>query len=120
MSVTDVVRASLGTVLVLRPGLPMGPPGAAPTRTSDAVARLLGARCLAQAVVGATVGRRSPARRRAVRRADAGVEALHAASMVLLAVAAPRWARPALMSAGVASGLAVLDARAARNTTRAR
>ncbi|MDI6100227.1 SDR family oxidoreductase [Actinoplanes sp. NEAU-A12] len=65
-----------------------------------AVARVLGARQLAQAVV--TTARPSAA----VAAASAAVDTLHAATDVGLAAVSPRWRSVALVDAAVASGLA--------------
>lgn len=60
------------------------------------VIRVLGARTLAQgAVLVARPDRRSS-------RASAGVDATHALTMFALAAVAPRYRRPALLSAGIA------------------
>lgn len=69
------------------------------------VARVLGARQLLQA---AAVGR-WPHR---AGRIGAVADGLHALSMVALAVARPRYRRPALASAAVAVGLSALERRA--------
>lgn len=76
------VRACYGTVLLCVPGPALGlSTGQPPSPRARAVARILGARHLAQAVL--TLWRPSPA----VFLAGAGVDACHAASMLALAAA---------------------------------
>ena len=91
------VRASYGAIQVALPGysaeeLLGGPLDATTVR----VVRVLGARQLAQAGLGV------------------GVDALHALSMVPLALATPRWRRPALVSGLMAAAFAAAGLLAAR------
>jgi hypothetical protein len=72
------------------------------------VIRLLGARQLLQAAVT----RARPTE--AVLAVGAGIDALHAASMLALAAYRPEWRGPALTDAAVAGCLAVAGAAAAR------
>jgi hypothetical protein len=75
----------------------------------EAILRLLGARMLAQAGVQCVL----PTRRTLL--AGAAVDASHAASMLLLALHAPRYRRPALASAGLAAAFAASATRTARS-----
>ena len=111
ISSADTARTALGLALVLRPRLPFRGLGVTPTGAGDVAARVLGARWLAQAALGAAAGGGKHAR--TVGRVDAAVEAAHAVSMVLLAATAPRWRRAALASAVLATGFAVADVRVA-------
>jgi hypothetical protein len=89
-------RACYGATLLCVPGLALGLcTGQAPSQRARVVARILGARHLAQAVL--TLWRPRPA----VLLAGAGIDACHAASMLALAVADPR-----LRRAGIADGAA--------------
>lgn len=120
MRVADAIRAALGAAAVLRTGTtlrllrPLG--GEADGRVA-AVARLLGARWVAQAVLGTVharrAGRAPDAHGRVSRRqvvvADAVVEAAHGMSMLLLAVGSSRYRRWAEVSAVTAFALAVAD-----------
>jgi hypothetical protein len=115
------VRACYATVLLCMPGPALGlSTGRPPTPRARTVARILGARHLAQAVL--TLWRPSPA----VFLAGAGVDACHAASMLALAAADPGLrhagiadacaataftATGALMGAGAGIGVAVSSAR---------
>ena len=114
-------RACYGAALLCAPGLALGlSTGEAPSQRARTVARILGARHLAQAVL--TLWRPRPA----VLLAGAGIDACHAASMVALAVADPRMRRAgiadaataaaftatgALTGAGAAASVAVASAR---------
>jgi hypothetical protein len=90
------VRACYGTVLLCVPGAALGlSTGQPPSPRARAVARILGARHLAQAVL--TLWRPS----QAVFLAGAGVDACHAASMLALAAA-----DPGLRHAGIADACA--------------
>ena len=89
-------RACYGAALLCAPGLLLGLcTGQPPSQRARAVARVLGARHLAQAVL--TLWRPGPA----MLLAGAGVDACHAASMLALAVADPR-----MRAAGIADGAA--------------
>ena len=89
-------RACYGAALLCAPGLALGLcTGQAPSQRARTVVRILGARHLAQAVL--TLWRPRPA----VILAGAGIDACHAASMLVLAVADPR-----MRIAGIADGAA--------------
>ena len=103
------VRAGYGTVQLMRPAysaeqLLGGPldPGAV------AAVRVLGARQLAQAAVSAA----APSAR--LLALGAGADGAHALSMAVLALADPRWRRPAMVSGLVAAAFAAGGAVAAR------
>jgi len=114
-------RACYGAALLCAPGLALGlVTGQAPGQRARAVARILGARHLAQAVL--TLWRPRPA----VFLAGAGIDACHAVSMVALAAWDPRMRRAgiadaaaaaaftatgALTGAGAAASVAVTSAR---------
>ncbi len=88
-------RACYGLALLCAPGPLLGlATGQPPSQRARAVARVLGARHLAQAVL--TAWRPRPA----VLLAGAGVDACHSASMLALAAAGPRMRR-----AGIADAL---------------
>jgi len=87
--------AAVGRVLGLAPG----------DRRARLLLRLLGARDLGQAALAAT------APPPALLRLGAGVDALHAASMVALAAVSPHYRRPALTSAAIATGWTVASPR---------
>jgi hypothetical protein len=92
-------RASYGGALLIAPGAVIYlATGRRPGRTARRVARLLGARHLIQAGVSAF------APMPAVLAAGAGVDAVHAASMVILA-AADRGARRAALTDAVAESV---------------
>jgi hypothetical protein len=131
MRVADAVRAVFGAAAVLGTGTtlrllrPLG--GEADGRVA-AVARVLGARWVVQAVLG-TVHARRPRRdthghggvsRRQAVVADALVEAAHGTSMLLLAVGSPRYRRWAEVSAATAFALAVADGSSAVRDERRR
>lgn len=94
-----LVPGRLGAV-VLRLHRPPGPP-------LTHVARVLGARHLAQALPCAVWPRRG------VLQAGVAVDGLHAASMVALAVASPRWRRAALAETCLAVIFTALGVKAA-------
>ncbi|HTR71048.1 MAG TPA: hypothetical protein VMH41_12590 [Mycobacteriales bacterium] len=102
------VRAATGIGLLSAPA-PLerliAPPGGEPP---TAVARLLGARLLMQSLVEATL----PLRIVVV--SGGAVDVLHAASMVVIAVAEPRYRRVAVVSALVATTAAAISVRAVR------
>lgn len=93
---TAVLRAGWGLTLLLVPGrlVPVpAPAGAVPA------ARVLGARHLLQAVA-TVIAPAGP-----VPVLGAVVDTLHTGSLLVLAAAAPRWRRAALLDAVVESGL---------------
>ena len=106
------VRAAYGAVQLLLPaysaeqllGGPIEPPGLAGIR-------VLGARQLAQA--GLSVA----APTAPLLRLGAGTDAAHALSMAVLALADPKWRRPALVSGLTATVFAVGGVLAARQAT---
>jgi hypothetical protein len=106
------VRAAYGAVQLLLPaysaeqllGGPLEPPGLASVRA-------LGARQLAQA--GLSVA----APTALLLRLGAGTDAAHALSMAALALADPKWRRPALVSGLTATAFAVGGALAACQAT---
>ena len=103
------VRAGYGVVQVALPGysaeeLLGGPLDATTVR----VVRVLGARQLAQAGLALAFPDEPLAG------LGAGVDALHALSMVPLALATPRWRRPALVSGLMAAAFAAAGVLAAR------
>jgi hypothetical protein len=90
----QLIRAAYGTALVLAPGRTIRlATGRAPGRRACRVAQLLGARHLAQTALTAI------APRPAVFAAGGRVDAVHAASMLLLAAAADSGRRAALTDA---------------------
>lgn len=99
----DVGRLSLGLLLLARPALADDLTGTADGREVRVVARVLGARYVAQAVAGLVVHEAW------LRPADAAVDVVHAASMLVLARRHPAHRRVALASAALATGFAVLD-----------
>jgi hypothetical protein len=99
-----LARLALGLVATTRPCLLL-PSRTDPTSAERVVVRILGARYLAQSAGGIVV------RRPWVPRVDAAIDLTHAATMLALAAADRRHRRPALLSAGVATGFAVADLR---------
>lgn len=92
-----------GALLLLRPDPVRRALGSASSCPPPAwTVRLLGTRLTAQAIT--TTVRRDPA----VLLASAGVEATHAASMLLLAALLPRYRRAGLISAAAATGSTAL------------
>ncbi|HEY2308589.1 MAG TPA: hypothetical protein VGI05_22190 [Streptosporangiaceae bacterium] len=92
------VRACYGAALLCAPGVALGlATGQAPSQRARAVARILGARHLAQAVL--TLWRPRPA----VLLTGAGIDACHSASMLALAVADPRMRRAGIADAATAA-----------------
>jgi hypothetical protein len=81
-------------------------------RRARVLARILGARQLGEALI--LMRRATPGRMLA----GASANALHAASMILLARFSPRWRGPALTSAAMASALCVCAVRASANAAR--
>ena len=99
------VRACYGAALLCAPGLALGlATGQAPSQRARSVARILGARHLAQAVL--TLWRPRPA----VFLAGAGIDACHAASMLALAVADPRMRRAGIADAVAATAFTATGA----------
>lgn len=74
---------------------------------ATAIVRILGLRDVTQALICA------PTPTRPVALLGAGVDGLHAASMVALAVASPRWRRAGLFSGSLSLGFALLGVRQA-------
>jgi hypothetical protein len=97
-----------GAVLLLRPAAVAGRVGSTGRDRTVAVVRVLGARHLAQGTVGLVAARRTATR------LGAGVDALHAASMVGLAVVDRGHRRAATVSAVVAVGFALAGSWSAR------
>ena len=98
-------RACYGAALLCAPGLALGlATGQAPSQRARAVARILGARHMAQAVL--TLWRPRPA----VFLAGAGIDACHAVSMVALAVCDPRMRRAGLADALTATAFTATGA----------
>jgi hypothetical protein len=97
----QLIRAAYGTALVLVPGPVIQlATGRVPGRRACQVARVLGARHLAQTALTAVAARPSAFA------AGAGVDALHASSMLLLAAADNSVRRAALADALAESALA--------------
>lgn len=94
-------RAFYGLALLAVPGPMLALCGTASSRRDRTVARVLGARHLAQAVATAAAGRRALV-------PGAVVDSLHAASMVGLATRTSTPQRAELADAAVASLLAIL------------
>jgi hypothetical protein len=98
-------RACYGAALLCAPGLALGMcTDETPSRRARTVARILGARHLAQAVL--TLWRPRPA----VLLTGAGVDACHAASMLALAVADPRMRRAGIADAAIATAFTATGA----------
>jgi hypothetical protein len=98
-------RACYGTALLCAPGLALGlATGQAPDRRARTVARVLGARHLAQAVL--TLCRPRPA----VFLAGAGIDACHAASMLALAAAGSHMRRAEIADAFAAAAFTAAGA----------
>lgn len=112
MRATDAVRLAVGVPLAVRPDLPARALGLPPTEGLVLVTRALGIRYAVQAVGSAALTRTSWRHRTLV--ADAAVDGAHAVTMLSAAALLPSMARPALLSAVLATTLALLDARAAR------
>lgn len=108
VAVQSLVRAGYGAAQALAPGRSTGavlrrPAGPRARR----VARLLGTRHLVQSLISLAWPRRG------VLVVGVGVDGLHAASMVLLALVSCRWRRAALVEAGLAASFTVAGVRAA-------
>jgi hypothetical protein len=103
------VRAGYGAVQLLWPDRSaeqlLGGPLEPAARTG---VRVLGARQLAQAAVGVA----APSAR--LLALGAGADGAHALSMAVLALADPRWRRPAMVSGLIAAAFAAGGAAAAR------
>ena len=98
-------RACYGVALLCAPGVMLGlATGEAPSQRARTVARILGARHLAQAAL--TLWRPRPA----VLFAGAGIDACHAASMAALAVADPHMRRTGLADAATAAAFTATGA----------
>lgn len=102
MTPVRAVRLGLGAALVLAPDRVLHVVGAqdADETAVHGVARVLGGRYVLQGVVGHPRGR-----------VGAAVEVSHAASMVPFALRSPHHRRSALVSAGAAVAVALLDLR---------
>ena len=99
MNIVSAIRGAYGTALLLAPARVLAVCGAAPTEEPPrTVARVLGARHIAQAI--ATNGGRFA-------RLGALVDGLHAASMFALAAANDDFRRPALIDGSIATTFAL-------------
>jgi hypothetical protein len=99
-------RLVVGAACLVEPGRVLGLIGGL-DRTdarTHVITRVLGVRLLAQGVADVTIGPRT-------RVPDILVDVTHAASMVLAARHWPHHRRSAMVSAGVAAAIAVLDGR---------
>ena len=111
----DVVRRGLGLVTLTRPDVALRLSGGRTQQHERAAVRILGARYLAQSVVGLAASRsqrRPPIlseRRPWVRELDVAIEVTHAATMFALAVVSAKHRRLALVSAVTALSLSALD-----------
>ena len=104
-----VVRAVWGAGCVAAPATVGRLLGLAPgDRRARLLLRVLGARDLGQAVLAAT------APPPALLRLGAGVDALHAASMVALAAVSPDYRRPAVTSSAMATAWTAASVRDSR------
>lgn len=99
------VRLAWGLFLVGAPGRAVRLLGGTPTQGAKTVARVLGARHLAQAAVEARDGGRH-------RLLLAAVDWTHAGSGLVLALLDRRWRRPALTDATLATAFGVSTATA--------
>ena len=116
MKVLGWLRTGYGLLLLVDPvqlNNAVGSDNAGGERSAErrgrAVVRVLGAREAVQAIVSA------PRPTADLLRLGAGVDAVHAATMLLLAAQSPPWRRRALFSAATASFFAVLGLRATRS-----
>ena len=113
----DVVRLGLGLVTLTRPELPLRLVGGRKHQHERAAVRILGARYVAQSVMGLAVTRsrqRPAASNRAqpwLQQLDVTIEVIHSATMLALAGASPRHRRLALLSAATALGFSAADLR---------
>jgi hypothetical protein len=99
--------AGWGAALAIRPAATVRAVGGGPV-PPPALVRVLGGRQVLQSLLLLS------APSRPLVRAAVAVDAVHAASMVAAALAWPRYRRPALTSAGVATASAVVTATAGR------
>lgn len=97
-----LIRGTWGGLLLAEPGLLLRAGGGENSRGVRAATRILGARHLIEALVLSREGGRP-------RRIVARIDALHALSMLMLAIASPRLRRDALLSAASASALVALS-----------
>jgi hypothetical protein len=109
-------RVGYGVALVAVPGLLIGLTGERLERRDCAVARVLGARHLLQAGVTAATQFTDPGNS-IVLGGGAGVDLLHASTMVALGAVDSRVRRAALIDAGVETALAAAGTAAAAATT---
>ncbi len=98
-----LVRAAWGALLLADPGLPLRLGGGIDSPGVRTAERILGARHLVEALILSRDGKARP------RRIVAGIDVLHALSMLILAAQSPRLRRDALLSAASASGLVALS-----------
>lgn len=91
------VRLVWAIVLLAAPGKMLELTGTPSCPRSRSVCRLLGLRHLVQSLVEIAVWPR-------YRRAGVSVDASHALSLLGFAATKPRWRRPALIDAGIATG----------------
>lgn len=101
MNTTAVARMALGTLLLVRPTLATRLTRVPASREARVLTRVLGGRYLGQGGLG-LLQPHDP-------RVDAGIDLLHAGSMLPVACVARQHARLALLSAGVAVALAGAD-----------
>lgn len=99
----DLARLALGAVALARPRTVLVWSRGHDSRGSRRVVRILGARYLLQAIGGTAL------QRPWVPAADAGVDVVHAASMLGVAAVAPLHRRLAFTSCVVATGFAAAD-----------
>jgi NAD(P)-dependent dehydrogenase (short-subunit alcohol dehydrogenase family) len=107
------VRALLGTTDLVLPGRLAVSPGRGGRPFPSALHRVLGARQVVQAVLTARAGT-------VARQFGGSVDALHALSMVVVAACSSRYRRAAITQVVLASGLALLEFRAASADTEGR
>lgn len=116
----DVVRLGLGLVALTRPQVALRLSAGRTQQHERAAVRILGARYLAQSVIGLAAShsqRRPPVsseRRPWARELDVAIEGTHAATMLALAVASPKHRRLALVSAVMAVSFSALDVQEIR------
>jgi hypothetical protein len=108
------VRTVYGLALLARPGRLVELVAKRPTTSSErTLVRVLGLRETVQSLACA----QRPTS--AVLKVGAGVDALHATTMLVLAIRSAHWRRPALVSAAVAATYAVIAFTAAEEAPRA-
>lgn len=105
MTMVEPVRAVWGTLQLLAPGYVAGRLGLELDHRARAVARVLAFRHLVQAALTSVIATTE------VRQLGVVVDALHAVSMVGLAVVDPRRRRLALTDAAVATAFAIAGQR---------